>query len=116
MVADLVQPSDTDLLFRALGDSTRRDIVATVLVREQSVSALARRYPMSVAAVQKHVGVLERAGLVTRRRHGREQLVSGDVVALRRARAALDGLEELWRGRMDRIGDLLTDPDRGEQR
>ena len=116
MVVNLVQPSDTDLLFRALGDATRRDIVATVLVRELSVSALARRYPMSVAAVQKHVGVLERAGLVTRRRHGREQLVSGDVVALRRARAALDGLEELWRGRMDRIGDLLTDPDTGEQR
>lgn len=115
MVADQVQPSDTDLLFRALGDATRRDIVATVLVGEHSVSALARRYPMSVAAVQKHVGVLERAGLVMRRRRGREQLVSGDVVALRRARAALDGLELLWRSRMDRIGNLLTDPDEGEQ-
>jgi DNA-binding transcriptional ArsR family regulator len=116
MVVDSMPSSDADLLFRALGDATRRDIVATVLVREQSVSALARRYPMSVAAVQKHVGVLERAGLVSRRRHGREQLVSGDVTALRRVRAALDGLEELWRGRVDRIGNLLTDPDEGEQR
>ena len=116
MVVDPAQSSDTDRLFRALGDATRRDIVATVLVREHSVSALARRYPMSVAAVQKHVGVLERAGLVTRRRHGREQLVSGDAAALHRARAALDRLEEQWRARMDRINDLLTDPDTGEQR
>lgn len=99
--------ADTDRLFHALADPTRRGIVALVLREEHSVSALARREPMSFAAVQKHVAVLERAGLVTKRRHGREQLVRGNVTRLRDARRALDRLEALWRGRIDRIGEIL---------
>ncbi|MFZ5869775.1 MAG: ArsR/SmtB family transcription factor, partial [Actinomycetota bacterium] len=77
MVVDQLTETDVDRLFHALADSTRRDIVRRVLVTEQSVSALARCYPMSVTAVQKHVAVLEKAGLVIRRRQGREQRVSG---------------------------------------
>jgi DNA-binding transcriptional ArsR family regulator len=98
-----------DRIFHALADATRRDIVAVVLQTEQSVSDLARRYPMSFAAVQKHVAVLERAGLVTKQRRGREQRVRGDVATLREARHLLDGLEVLWRGRLDRIGYLLAE-------
>ena len=101
--------SGTDRLFAALADRTRRDIVRCVMQGEHSVSTLARRYPMSFAAVQKHVAVLERAGVVTKRRCGREQLVSGNVHAIRRAAHLLDEVEELWRGRIDRIDDLLTD-------
>ncbi|PPG19759.1 transcriptional regulator [Rathayibacter sp. AY1E8] len=101
--------ADIDLLFRALADSTRRDIVARVLVGEQSVSALAARYEMSFAAVQKHVAVLERAALVRKRRRGREQLVQGEVAAVRQASRLLDAYEQLWAGRIDRMSDLLDE-------
>ncbi|HZX53534.1 MAG TPA: metalloregulator ArsR/SmtB family transcription factor, partial [Ilumatobacteraceae bacterium] len=93
----------TDLIFHALADATRRDIVRSVLASEQSVSGLARRYPMSFAAVHKHVAVLERAGLVSKRRHGREQLVRGRIESARHAYDVFQELEALWRARMDRF-------------
>ncbi|MCJ1694179.1 metalloregulator ArsR/SmtB family transcription factor [Rathayibacter caricis] len=111
MVVDTGSDSEVDRLFRALADSTRRDIVARVLQGEQSVTALASRYEMSFAAVQKHVAVLERASLVSKRRRGREQLVRGEVAGLRTAARLLDAYEELWRGRADRIADLLAEED-----
>ena len=97
-----------DALFHALSDRTRRDILRRVLAGEHSVSALAEKYDMSFAAVQKHVAVLERAGLLTKRRHGREQLASGDVEAVRSVASMLDELEAVWRGRIQRIDALLT--------
>lgn len=100
-----------DALFHALADSTRRDILRRVLAGEHSVSALARGYDMSFAAVQKHVAVLERAGLVTKRRSGRESLASGEVDALRSVASLLSELEDVWRGRIGRIDDLLADLD-----
>ena len=98
-----------DALFHALSDRTRRDILRRVLAGEQSISQLAALYPMSFAAVQKHVAVLERAGLVTKRRSGREQLASGDVEAVRSVASMLDEIEAIWRGRIDRIDLLLSD-------
>lgn len=98
-----------DALFHALSDRTRRDILRRVLAGEQSISRLAALYPMSFAAVQKHVAVLERAGLVTKRRSGREQLASGDVEAVRSVASMLDEIEAIWRGRIDRIDLLLSD-------
>ena len=92
-----------DALFHALSDRTRRDILRRVLAGEHSVTALAASYDMSFAAVQKHVAVLERAGLLTKRRHGREQLASGDVEAVRSVASMLDELESVWRGRIARI-------------
>lgn len=100
-----------DDLFHALADATRRDIVAAVLAEERSVSELARRYPMSFAAVQKHVAVLERAGLVAKRRHGREQRVRGVPDALREVHGLLDQLEMIWRARIDRIEEILSEGD-----
>jgi DNA-binding transcriptional ArsR family regulator len=100
-----------DRLFHALADATRREIVALTLTGEHSVSELARRFPTSFAAVQKHVAVLERAGLVTKQRRGREQRVRGNADALREARQLLDQLVDVWRGRVDRIGAVLADPD-----
>lgn len=101
-----------DALFHALADRTRRDIMRRVLAGEHSVSGLAAKYQMSFAAVQKHVAVLERAGLLTKRRNGREQLVNGDVEAVRSVASMLTGLELLWRGRIARIDLLLeTHPD-----
>ncbi len=98
-----------DALFQALSDRTRRDIMRRVLAGEHSVSALAASYDMSFAAVQKHVAVLERAGLLSKRRSGREQLASGDVEAVRSVATMLDELEAVWRGRIDRIDVLLDE-------
>lgn len=96
-------------LFHALADSTRRDMLARLLMQELSVSSLSKHYPMSFAAVQKHVAVLQKAGLVTKRRSGREQLVSGEVAALRQANGHLSELEMMWRGRIQRMDDLLAE-------
>ncbi len=100
-----------DRLFHALADATRRDIVRRVLDSEYSISDLARLYPMSMTAVQKHVNVLEEAGLVAKERRGREQRVLGQVDAVHEAQRLLDGFEQLWRDRFDRMSDLLTDPE-----
>lgn len=99
-----------DAWFRALSDRTRRDILRRVLVGEQSVSALARTYDMSLTAVQKHVGVLERAGLITRRRSGRESLTSGNAETVRSAAQLLTELDVLWRERIARIDALIDSP------
>jgi DNA-binding transcriptional ArsR family regulator len=107
VVNDLQRDEAVDELFHAMADSTRRDILRRCVAGEPSVSQLAQAYPMSFAAVQKHVTVLERAGLVTKERRGREQLVRTDAGALSRARQALDELENIWRRRVDRMGDLL---------
>jgi DNA-binding transcriptional ArsR family regulator len=98
-----------DRLLHALADSTRRDIVRRCLTATASVSQLAESYPMSFAAVQKHVAVLERAGLVSKERRGREQLVRSRIDAVRQARDALDQLEAIWRGRVRRMSDLLAE-------
>ena len=98
---------DLDRVFHALADGTRRDILDRCIRGEHSVSRLADAYPMSFAAVQKHVAVLEQAGLVIKERRGREQLVHTDGGAVGRARRALDELETAWRGRVQRMGDLL---------
>jgi DNA-binding transcriptional ArsR family regulator len=110
MVVNEVADTEVDRIFQALADSTRRDIVARAMRREQSVSALARHYAMSFAAVQKHVAVLERADLITKERRGREQIVHGNVGALRQAAHLLDAYEQIWRGRAGRIGELLSGP------
>jgi DNA-binding transcriptional ArsR family regulator len=103
-------PDTVDRVFAALADPTRRDIVTRVLHRPSSVSALAERYDMSFAAVQRHVAVLERAGLVTKEPHGRERLVRGRVETVRAAALLLEHYEEIWGGRIDRMGDILAEP------
>jgi DNA-binding transcriptional ArsR family regulator len=105
MVVDTVT---ADRLFHALADATRRDILRRSADGELSVSRLADGYHMSFAAVQKHVAVLERAGLVVKERRGREQLVRTVPDAVAQARLALDELEATWRGRVERMSDLLA--------
>ena len=100
--------AQADAFFHALADRTRRDILRRVLAGEHSVSALARNYDMSFAAVQKHVAVLERAGLITKRRSGREQLATGDVDAIRSVASMLSEFESVWRGRISRIDEVLA--------
>jgi DNA-binding transcriptional ArsR family regulator len=100
-----------DAVFGALSDATRRDILTRAMGGDLGVSELADLYPMSFAAVQKHVAVLERAGLVRKRPDGRRRVVTTDMDGLRKARAVLDHYEELWRGRVDRMRDLLDEDD-----
>ena len=108
MVVDL-SAERADRVFHALADATRRDIVLRTLEGEHNVSALARLYPVSFATVQKHVAVLESAGLVIKRRHGREQLVRSNVETIRKANQLLDQFEAVWRDRLDRMDDVLAD-------
>jgi DNA-binding transcriptional ArsR family regulator len=102
-----------DLLFKALSDPTRRDIFRRAHQGRFSVSALAREYPISLAAVQKHVAVLERAELVSKHRVGRESIVCAETDALARAHTALDRLEAVWRERVERMDQILR-TDKGD--
>ena len=98
----------TDQVFAALADATRRDIVLRALTGREGVAELATHYPMSFAAVQKHIAVLERAGLVTKERTGRRKVVQTNIEGLSLARNLLDQYEALWRGRVERMTNLIT--------
>ena len=104
-----IAPPDYDRMFGALADATRRDIVRRAIDAEEGVAELADHYPMSFAAVQKHVAILERARLVTKERDGRAKVVRTNLESLRVARHLLDRYEELWQGRIDRMTNLVTD-------
>src|SRR3954453_14171075 len=109
VVETMAREKQTDRLFFALSDATRRDIVTQTLDRERSVSELGRLYPISLTAVQKHVEVLVDAGLVSKHRSGREKLVRGQVNQLRRAPELLDQLETVWRARLERFDNVLNE-------
>ena len=102
-----VSSSGFDAMFGALADPTRRDIVRRAIDGEKGVAELAAHYQMSFAAVQKHIAILERAGLVIKQRVGRRKVVRTDLERLRVARRLLDEYEELWRGRIDRMAELI---------
>ncbi len=100
--------SNPDHVFAALADATRRDIVLRALAGQEGVAELAGHYPMSFAAVQKHIAVLERAGLVTKERTGRRKVVLTNIEGLNLARGLLDEYETLWRGRVERMTNLIA--------
>jgi DNA-binding transcriptional ArsR family regulator len=104
-----IAPPNFDRLYGALADATRRDIVRRAIGGEEGVAELAEHYPMSFAAVQKHIAILERAGMVTKERNGRRKIVRTNLEGLRVARSLLDQYEELWRGRVARMTALVTD-------
>ena len=108
MVAGTRNEEREDRLFHALADATRRDIVTRTMRAEHSITDLARDYPMSFAAVQKHIAVLERAELVTKQRRGREQLVRGNIETVRRTHALLDAFEASWSDRLGRFAQVLA--------
>ena len=103
-----IAPPDFDRMFGALADRTRRDIVRRAIDGEEGVAELASHYAMSFAAVQKHVAILERAGLITKDRIGRRKVVRANLEGLRIVGRLLDQYEELWRGRIDRMTELVT--------
>jgi DNA-binding transcriptional ArsR family regulator len=111
-----VAPPDFDRMFSALADHTRRDSVRRAINGAEGVAELASYYPMSFAAVQKHVAILERAGLVTKQRIGRRKVVRTNLEGLRVARRLLDQYEELWRGRINRMTELVNEYTRERDR
>jgi DNA-binding transcriptional ArsR family regulator len=98
---------EANRIFHALADATRRDLLTRAIRQEQSVSALARHYEVSFAAIQKHVAVLERAALVVKHRRGREQIVHGNASTVRRAVELLSAFEDLWIHRAARIAEVI---------
>jgi DNA-binding transcriptional ArsR family regulator len=110
-----IAPPDFDRMFGALADHTRRDIVRRAIDAEEGIVELARHYPISFAAVQKHVAVLERAGLVSKHRIGRRKVVRTDLERLRIVRRLLDQYEDLWRGRINCMTELIADTKETDQ-
>jgi DNA-binding transcriptional ArsR family regulator len=110
-----IAPPDYDRMFGALADATRRDIVRRAIEGNEGVAELADHYPMSFAAVQKHIAILERAHLITKERIGRRRVVRTNLEGLLVARSLLDRYEELWQGRIDRMAELVTDTKEKDQ-
>jgi DNA-binding transcriptional ArsR family regulator len=98
-----------DRVFGALADATRRDIVRRAIHGDEGIVELAAHYPMSFAAVQKHIAVLERAGLIAKHRNGRRKVVRTELDGLRRAERLLHRYEELWRSRFERMSQLIEE-------
>ena len=111
LTSEALSEPEADRVFQALADATRRDILARAIEREQSVSALARRYEMSLTAVQKHVAVLERAALVSTERSGREKRVAANPETLRKAATLLAAFEQQWIKRAMKIAEILAEED-----
>jgi DNA-binding transcriptional ArsR family regulator len=109
MVVSVTSASEIDRVFAALADATRRDIVARAMAGREGVAELSGHYAMSFAAVQKHVAVLERAGLVSKQRSGRRKVVRTNLEGLRVAESLLARYEDLWRERIGRMTNLITD-------
>lgn len=110
-----IAPPDYDRMFGALADATRRDIVRRAIEGNEGVAELADHYPMSFAAVQKHIAILERAHLITKERIGRRKVVRANLEGLLVARSLLDRYQELWQGRIDRMAELVTDTKKKDQ-
>ena len=104
-----------DRLFGTLADQTRRDIVRRAISADEGIVELASHYPMSFAAGQKHIAIRERAGLVSKERIGRRKVVRTNLARLRVVRHLLDEYEALWRGRIDRMAELIADTQEHDQ-
>ena len=106
--------SRLDATFAALADPTRRAILARLASGEASVTELAKPFAMSQPAISKHLKVLERAGLITRRRDGQRRPCRLEARPLAEATAWLAGYRQFWEGRFQRL-DALLDEMKSEQ-
>ena len=102
-------------MFGALADHTRRDMVRRAITAEEGIVEVASHYSMSFAAVQKHIAILERAGLVTKERRGRRKVVRTNLERLRIVRRLLDQYAQLWHGRIDRMAELISETKETDQ-
>jgi DNA-binding transcriptional ArsR family regulator len=98
-----------DSIFSALADPTRRDILQRVSQVEMTVSEIAQHYSLTLAAVSKHLKVLENAKLIVKRRQGKEQHVQTAPAALASAADYLDFYRKLWDQRLDSLENYLME-------
>ena len=103
-------------VFQALADPTRRSMLQALRQGEHSIVELAEPFDMTLAGAAKHVQVLDRAGLITRRKEGRTQYCQLEVTALREAFQWLNRYEQFWNSRLDKLEDLLKDEKRKGKR
>jgi DNA-binding transcriptional ArsR family regulator len=107
----VIQYQRLNRVFRALADPTRRRILEYVAGREHSVNELQRAFPISQPAVTKHLQVLERAGLITRRKEGRWRYSRARRSAIRAPMAWMRRYTRMWTQRLDALETLLADPE-----
>lgn len=101
------QTADLDRVFHALSDPTRRALLASLQHGERTVTELARPHSISLTAVSKHLGVLERASLVTRLRSGRQVRCRLEPAPLAAASEWIEHYRNFWTLRLDSLDDLL---------
>lgn len=100
---------ELDAIFGSLSDPTRRDMLARVARAELSVGELVRRYDMSFAAISKHLKVLQKANLITKRKEGKKHMVSLAPGALKSADEYLEQYRQMWQSRFDKLEKLLNE-------
>jgi DNA-binding transcriptional ArsR family regulator len=96
-----------DSIFGSLADPIRRDILKRVMNSELNISEIASHYSVSLAAISKHLKILERAQLVTKRKQGKEHFVTVSPAALQQADDYFEQYASLWNNRFDRLDTLL---------
>jgi len=102
--------SDLDRVFHALADRTRRTLLHTISQSRLSVGELAAPYAMSLAAVSKHLDVLERAALIRRERQGKSRMVSLNPRPLEAAEQWMAFYNQFWSNGLDRLQATLETP------
>jgi DNA-binding transcriptional ArsR family regulator len=107
------QKAKTDRVFHALGDPTRRAMMEKLSEGPITVSALAEPFAMSLAAVVQHLQLLEESGLVRTEKIGRVRTCRVDPAGLALAAQWIEDRKSTWERRLDRLGDLLAEPDKG---
>lgn len=100
-------PKMLDRTFAALADPTRRRILAHLARGDERVTDLARPYAMSLPAISKHLRVLEKAGLLRRRRYGRVHEMQLEAKPLKQAAAWVEEYRKFWEGSLDRLANYL---------
>ncbi|MBE3603878.1 winged helix-turn-helix transcriptional regulator [bacterium] len=104
-------PARLDAVFHALADATRRSILRGVAERPKTVGEIARPYRVSLAAVSKHLKVLERADLIRREKRGSFQIVRLNAAPMRAAEEWIRRYERFWNRQLDALQDLLDRED-----
>ena len=109
------QADTLDAIFSALGDPTRRGILAQLAKGEARVTELAAPYQMSLPAVSKHLRVLEEAGLVKKEKDGRVIRCRCDPAPLKGAAAWLEKYQRFWETQFDALANYLEEPEQGDK-
>lgn len=105
-----------DNIFSSLADPTRRDIMKRLVSYELSVSEIAKAYNMSLAAVSKHIKVLEKANLLLRRRQGKLHILQANVTPLKEVDQWIDFYRKYWEEAFDEMDDYLAELQQGDKK